>query len=267
MSEAFRSFYAREYVEADRLWATPHGCLERVRTWELLERHLPPAPARVLDVGGGPGVHAEWLASRGYAVRLIDPVHEHVEQAAGLDGVGAAVGDARSLGEADSSFDAVLLLGPLYHLLEGPDRMAALSEALRVVVGGGLVVAAGIGRYAGLLDLAAQARLNAATEPVMRQILADGRHRPELLGFTDAYLHRPEELEAEMVAAGLADVVVYGIEGPATNALDAYGMDRLDEFLDSAVRGARMVERDPALINASAHLLVAGRRARTGRRR
>ena len=65
--------------EADRLdtW----GRLERERTLELLERHLPPAPADVLDVGGGPGAYAVRLARAGYAVRLVDPVELHVEQA------------------------------------------------------------------------------------------------------------------------------------------------------------------------------------------
>src|SRR6476469_6104376 len=55
--------------------------LEWVRTLELLERHLPAPPASVLDVGGGPGVYAGWLAGRGYAVRLIDPIARHVTEA------------------------------------------------------------------------------------------------------------------------------------------------------------------------------------------
>lgn len=85
-----------------------------------------------------------------------------------------------------------------------------------------------------------------------------GRHNPGLLGFTDAHLHTPDELARELRTAGLRDVVVYGVTGPVTNALDAHGMERLGEFLDSAVRGARLVERDPALMAASSHRLVVG---------
>ncbi len=70
-------------------------------------------PATVLDVGGGTGVHAEWPAEQGYGVHLIDPVEEHVAAGAGLPGVAAAVGDARSVPHADASQDAALLLGPL----------------------------------------------------------------------------------------------------------------------------------------------------------
>lgn len=68
---------------------------ERVRTWELLERHLPAPGLRVLDVGGGPGVHAAWLAERGRVVQLLDVVPAHVEEAAALPGVTAGVADAR----------------------------------------------------------------------------------------------------------------------------------------------------------------------------
>lgn len=50
------------------------GRLERIRTWEIMERYLPPAPARVLDVGGGTGVYALPLCARGYRVDLIDAV-------------------------------------------------------------------------------------------------------------------------------------------------------------------------------------------------
>src|SRR5687768_15169339 len=50
------------------------GRLERIRTWEILERYLPPAPSCVLDVGGGTGVYALPLSARGYEVHLVDPV-------------------------------------------------------------------------------------------------------------------------------------------------------------------------------------------------
>ena len=94
--------------------------LERARTRELIERHLPPPPGVVVDVGGGAGAYALWLAGKGYDVHLLDPVALHVEQArAASEGRGerrlasARVGDARALPFGDESADAVLLLGPL----------------------------------------------------------------------------------------------------------------------------------------------------------
>src|SRR5215213_1185118 len=107
--------------ERDRLRDNP-GDLELVRSKELLGRFLPPPPATVLDVEGGAGIYAAWLARESYRVRLIDPVALHVELARAAAGAQpanpftAAIGDARSLEEPDSSYDAVLLMGPLYHL-------------------------------------------------------------------------------------------------------------------------------------------------------
>jgi SAM-dependent methyltransferase len=146
--------YYEEGREHDRLTAEPS--LELLRTQVLLERYLPAPPARVLDVGGAAGVYSSWLAGRGYSVRLVDAVPLHVEQARALAAAGpaftAALGDARGLAEADASQDAVLLFGPLYHLLERADRVRALVEAGRVVRPGGIVVAAVISRYASAMD-------------------------------------------------------------------------------------------------------------------
>ena len=68
-------------VETDRLVAGGSSRIEFTRTRELLERSLPKTPARILDVGGGPGWYVSWLAGQGYDVHLIDLVPLHVEQA------------------------------------------------------------------------------------------------------------------------------------------------------------------------------------------
>jgi 2-polyprenyl-3-methyl-5-hydroxy-6-metoxy-1,4-benzoquinol methylase len=105
-------------VEQPRL--AEQSTLEWLRSQELLERYLPRPPATILDVGGGPGVYARWLAAKDYTVRLIDPVPLHVDEARALAAqpFEAEVGDARQLEAADASYDAVLLMGPLYHLVE-----------------------------------------------------------------------------------------------------------------------------------------------------
>ncbi|WP_197048662.1 class I SAM-dependent methyltransferase [Streptosporangium roseum] len=72
--------YYEHGLEQDRLTSGGRQ-IEFLRVWDLLERHLPPAPAQVLDVGGGAGAYALPLAAAGYEVHLIDPVSLHVEQA------------------------------------------------------------------------------------------------------------------------------------------------------------------------------------------
>ena len=255
-----RAFYTERFSEDDRLRDRAHGVLERVRTQELIARFLPPAPAVVLDVGGATGVHAGWLAEGGYDVHVVDVIEEHVAQAGRLPGVTAEVGDARALTQGDVSQDAVLLLGPLYHLLERRDRLGALREACRVARPGAPVLAAGISRYATLLDIGSDGRLTEDVEPFIRRLHATGEFLGDVIGFTTAYFHLAEELRGELTEAGLQGTEVYGIEGPAAPTLRALGMDCLEERLDAAVRAARIVERDPALLAASGHLLAVGRR-------
>ena len=208
------AFYSDGFREDDRLRVRAHGVLERERTRELLARFLPAPPATVLDVGGGTGVHAHWLAEQGYAVHLIDPIEEHVAAAAKLPGVTAAVGDARSLPQADGSQDAVLLLGPLYHLPERDDRLQALREARRVARRGAPVIAAGISRYATLMDIGSDGRLTQAVEPFLEHLHATGEFQGGVVGFTTAYFHLPDELTRDLADANLRDVEIYGIEGP-----------------------------------------------------
>lgn len=253
---ALRNFYTSAFREDDRLRLRAHGVLERVRTQELLERFLPAPPARVLDVGGGTGVHAEWLAGRGYDVCVIDLVEEHVDHAAKLPGVLAEVGDARDLSQPDNSQDAVLLLGPLYHLLERDARLLALREARRVARLGAPVLAAGISRHATLMDIGTDGRLTEELEPFLRHLHATGEFAADVVGFTACHFHTPDELSGEVTAAGLHDVEVYGIEGPAGPTLRALGMSHLEDRLPAAVLAARFVERDPALIAASGHFLA-----------
>jgi SAM-dependent methyltransferase len=209
--EAMVAHYRRG-DEGARLSRTGHSRLELVRMRELLTRFLPPVPARVLDIGGATGVHAEWLAAAGYDVHLIDPVPEHVRSARAYGTFTAAEGDARRLHEPDASADAVLMLGPLYHLTSPGDRLAALREAYRVLRPGGVVLAAAIGRYMALLDWAATGGLTESIAAKLKPVVATGTHDPSL-GFTTAHFHLPDELRDEVTTAGFADVSVLGIEG------------------------------------------------------
>src|SRR5258708_2590695 len=145
-----------------------NGPLEFVRTLEIIQRFMISPQASILDVGGGAGVYAFPLAQMGYEVHLIDATPLHIEQAKAIQATAAhplasiQLGDARNLSQADNTVDAVLLLGPLYHLTEVADRQSALKEAYRVLKPGGIFFAAAISRFASLLD---GLRQNLASDP------------------------------------------------------------------------------------------------------
>ncbi|GAA2995267.1 hypothetical protein GCM10020229_04750 [Kitasatospora albolonga] len=246
-------FYGRG-DEAGRLTSgRTTGTLELVRTRELLGARLPGAPASVLDVGGGPGVHARWLVEEGHRVVVVDPVEGHVRQAR-AQGLTAWVGDARELAQDDGSFDVVLMLGPLYHLPDGADRERAWAEACRVVRPGGVVAAAGLNRYAKLLDLESEVALEIAETGL--------RSRPD--GPT-SYYHDPAELAAEARRAGLGGIAVHGVHGPRFEALRAEERrtgrrDLGERALRAALAAARFADRRPELVAVSLHLLVIGER-------
>lgn len=245
------------HAETARLNKTPHGRLEFLRTQELLRRFLA-TPATVLDVGGGTGVHAEWLARDGHAVHLIDVVPAHVDAAAMLPGVTAQVGDARLLPVSDGSVDAVLMLGPLYHLIDPAERARAVTEARRVLRPGGVLAAAGISRYLSAMETGTNGTLDATLIRSVKTVIATGRYDGHV-GFTPTHWHTADELRAEINAAGLDDVEVYGVEGPTWVALDVAGVDEFPTRMHAALHCARLVEQDPLLINASAHLLAFAR--------
>jgi ubiquinone/menaquinone biosynthesis C-methylase UbiE len=263
------AYYSQTGAEIPRL-SKGSGPLERARTQELLERYLPPPPAVVLDVGGGTGVYACWLARRGYEVHLIDAVPLHVDQARRASGgqpdrpiASLTVGDARSLNQPDESMDAVLLLGPLYHLTERQDRIAALREARRVLRPGGVILVASIVRFASALYGLFEDCLHLPDyERVMARDLAEGQHRGRSeppFYFTTAYLHRPEQLAEEIVEAGLRHEQTLAIEGVGwllQNFDHHWGdPDRQRRLLDLI----RTLEAEPTLLGASSHLMAVAR--------
>ncbi|GHH77494.1 class I SAM-dependent methyltransferase [Promicromonospora soli] len=239
--------------------ASAQGPLEHTRTQELVRQRLAPG-ARVLDVGGATGVHAAPLAADGYDVLLVDPVAAQVARAAEHGTFEARVGDARDLsgpglGLGDDEFDAVLLLGPLYHLATRGDRLQALREAVRVTRPGGTVVAAGITRLAALVG----GGYELFAPPAWRAILERGE-APADIPFPAAHFHDAAELAAEATEAGLAGVVVHGIEGPAGGALErvALSAPEAPALIGAALTLARALSTTPGVPDMSQHIVAIG---------
>jgi len=264
-----QAHYAGE-VELDRL-SQGLGQLEFARSQEILSRYLPSLPAVIFDVGGGPGRYAYWLAGQGHVVHLIDGVPLHIEQAQQVAAkellpplASLSVGDARKLEVVDASGDAVLLMGPLYHLTERHDRVTALREARRILKPNGLVFAVGISRFTSALDGLVSGYLD---DPefvrIVQQDLVDGQHRNPMnhpAYFTTTFFHSPHELQKEIEEAGLRHEATLPVEGPAWllgNFVEHWNDPSRRERLLAALR---WLESEPSLLGASAHLIAIGRK-------
>jgi SAM-dependent methyltransferase len=260
--------YYDRFPEESRLASGPFK-LEFERTKDILTRLLPSPPARVIDVGGAAGAYSTWLTELGYQVHLIDATPRLVAKARERNATLAnpiasiAVGDARSLAEADRSAAVVMILGPLYHLPSSADRLAALREAHRVLASPGIVVAAGISRYASALDGLSRKVLDPAFLRIRDQDLIDGQHRnptKTLNYFTTAYFHRPEDLRAELEEAGFLDAEVRGVEGVAWMLTDFESRWADEALRQDILNVARALEAEPSIVGVSAHLLGIGRK-------
>jgi SAM-dependent methyltransferase len=239
------------------------GALEFERTKELVDRFLGDHRT-IADVGGGTGRYANWLAEKGHRVVLVEPLNLHVDLARARAGdpprFETRLADARALPFADDSFDDVLLLGPLYHLGVESDRAQAMAEAIRVCRGGGRIFAAAISRYAPLLDTIRRGTIadgrifaNVQEETTTgRRVPAERRTSP----FPDAYFHLPEELEAELVGAGLRVDGIFGVEGPGWLAGESGWAWDDPAARERILWAARRAEADPHLVAVSAHLLA-----------
>jgi ubiquinone/menaquinone biosynthesis C-methylase UbiE len=257
--------YYSKYDEQNRL-ANNWGQIEFIRSQNIIKRYLKHPPAVVLDVGGAAGRYACWLAAEGYEVHLIDPVPLHVKQAQAASDTQLAkpiasckVGDARQLAFEDAKADAVLLMGPLYHLVESQERVCALSEAYRVVKTGGYLFAAGISRFASTIDgLKSGYYRDSIFRNIMQRDLETGQHRNPTNNtgyFTDAFFHHPDELKAEVADVGFELAGLFAVEGIS------YMMENLDknwsdeshrEFLLEIIR---KTEGEGSLMGASPHIM------------
>lgn len=240
-------------------------------TLRALKDHLPHLPAQVLDVGGGPGRYSIALTKLGYRVTLLDisegclQLAQKKAQEAGVSLAECLRGNATDLRRfRENSFDVVLLMGPLYHILDIDGRDLAVKETHRVLKENGLVFATLITRYAPV-------RWSAKNEPEWlsqgKELLQTGVWRPSAtgnpskarVGFTNSYFAHPTEIRPLMKRNGFEDLDLIGCEGAVSMIEEKINELKGDEF-NSWVDLNYRLGKDPSLHGAAEHLLYIGRK-------
>jgi ubiquinone/menaquinone biosynthesis C-methylase UbiE len=260
--------YYSDYDEQARL-SDNLGQVEFVRTQNIIHRYLKSPPATVLDVGGATGWYSCWLAKEGYEVHLVDPVPRHVEQAKEASDAqsetpiaSCTIGDARQLEFDEEIADAVLLLGPLYHLVEAQDRNHSLTEAYRVLKPGGHLFAVGISRFASMIDgLVSGYYLDPQFQEIMQHDLETGQHRNPTNNpkyFMDTFFHHPDELKAEVSSAGFEIMGLFAVEGISYLMKDFKINWKTEDKREFLLEIIGKIEREPSLIGASPHVMCVG---------
>jgi SAM-dependent methyltransferase len=271
-SDAVRAYYAsfgeREW---SRLEDPDDGAVEFAVTRHILAKYLP-SSARVLGIGGGPGRYAIWLSKQGHRVVLADLspellsiAHKKIAEAEVGSNVEAIVeADARDLSQwEDGSFDAVLSLGPFYHMPNPGDRERAAAEMNRVLRSEGLAFVALIPRYAFLRRTLAipDERCHLTQPDFIARLLKEGIFINDIpRRFTDGYGVCPDEVAPFFEKHGFTVLTLLAAEGIIVNIQRS-----LSELADSdpdTYRAAFQVvlstASDPSILGMAPHLLYVG---------
>ncbi|MCL2415948.1 MAG: class I SAM-dependent methyltransferase [Defluviitaleaceae bacterium] len=146
------NYYEDDYNEHVRLFKDNYHQVEYLTTIHFLDKYISPK-SRILDACAGTGIYAFHLAKHGHAVTACDLVGGHVEimrkdeKAGSLEDI--RIANVLDMSEFENgTFDVVMCMGALYHLMHIKERRECIKECLRILKPNGLAIFSYINRNA-----------------------------------------------------------------------------------------------------------------------
>lgn len=137
MNEENLKTYYNKFNENKRL-KTRHGNLEFITTIKYIKKYVKKG-SLIADIGAGCGAYSEYLQNDGYKIKAVELIKHNV-RVIEEKGIDVKQGNAINLSMfKDNMFDAVLLLGPLYHLISEDEKVKAINEAKRILKPTGII--------------------------------------------------------------------------------------------------------------------------------
>jgi ubiquinone/menaquinone biosynthesis C-methylase UbiE len=242
------------------------GVFEFERVKSLIEKYIPSPNATIIDVGGGTGKYAAWLAQKKHHVHLVEPVHKHLQLAEKRarklkHSYHIHKGEARNLKFPDNYADLVILHGPLYHLQNESDRHMAITEARRILKQNGIILGFAINYTASTLV----GLLNGLIHKppffeICKEELSTGMHAPSneypwLLA--EAYYHTPEKLKTEFRHSNLTYMNMYAVEGMAWLDKNFFSNLQNEKKKQTLLELIKLTQNDQYLLSFSPHMMIA----------
>ena len=157
------SDFVQYYTEYDEEGRLQRHRTEFASTTYVLDKYIQTG-FRILDIGAGTGPYSFYYAEKGCSVLAIDPVpkyiemlHSKLQSQPDLD-IKAYVADIRDPSlPLTTDFDAVLFMGPVYHVPQ-QDIRDCLNTCLRVLKKDGILAVSYVNTYEGYeIDIYADA--------------------------------------------------------------------------------------------------------------
>ncbi|MBU5591526.1 class I SAM-dependent methyltransferase [Clostridium sp. MSJ-4] len=253
--------YYEAYDEENRLTKDRAHKIEFITTTHFLDKYIN-KNSKILDLGAGTGIYSFFYAEKGVDIVSMDICPKHVsimKDKAKKRNISLNVleGNALDLNAfSEETFDMVLCLGPLYHLMNKEERDKCIKECKRVLKSDGILATAYISRFATFINMIHRNTKN-INDHGLRNISKTGK---EFDDSRDCFYHSTykemEEIMDENKIYKLEHIGTDGIGGGLRHIINKFDDDEFDYWMKYHMETCK----DESLIGYSQHGLYIGKK-------